>query len=323
MSKPTLSDLRAFIAVAEHRSFRRAADFLGIARPSLSHAIRGLEDSLGVRLFHRTTRSVALTEAGTRLLGRLDPLMHDLDAALEDVTGEQGHLQGQLRINGNDVAIRLLLRTVVPEFLARYPGVDLDLVAEGRLVDIVEQGFDAGIRLGEAVPKDMVAIPLGPDIRFLAVASPRYLAQRPAPEVPDALAQHQCIRQRLPSGKRYRWEFSKRGQTVEIDVPGTLTLDSNSLMVEAAIGGLGVAYVPEPYAHAALDDGRLVSVLEDWCPRIPGLSLYFPGNRHMPAGLRAFIDTIQALRSQVEELAPSKPLRKSTPAVPPHPKGER
>lgn len=306
MSKPTLSDLRAFIAVAEHRSFRRAADLLGLARPSLSHTIRGLEDSLGVRLFHRTTRSVSLTEAGKRLLDRLDPLMHDLDLALEEVTGEQGHLQGQLRINGNDASIKLLLRTAVPEFMARYPGVELDLVAEGRLVDVVEQGFDAGIRLGEAVPKDMVAVPLGPDIRFLAVASPRYLTEHPAPEVPDALSQHQCIRQRLPSGKRYRWEFSKRGQVVEIDVPGTLTLDSNPLMVEAAINGLGIAYVPEPYARAALNDGRLVSVLEDWCPRIPGLSLYFPDNRHVPASLRAFIDTIRELRNQFEDLAPSK-----------------
>ncbi|GAA5233298.1 LysR family transcriptional regulator [Verticiella sediminum] len=317
MGKPTLSDLRAFMAVAEHRSFRRAADFLGIARPSLSHAIRGLEDSLGVRLLHRTTRSVSLTEAGERLLGRLDPVMHGLDAALEEVTGEQGNLQGQLRINGNDASVELLLRTVVPEFLTRYPGVELDIVAEGRLVDIVEQGFDAGIRLGEAVPKDMVAVPLGPDIRFLAVASPRYLAARPAPEVPDALARHQCIRQRLPSGKRYRWEFSKRGQALEIDAPGPLTLDSNPLMVAAAIEGLGIAYVPEPYARAALDDGRLVTVLEDWCPRIPGLSLYFPGNRHVPASLRAFIDTIRDLRERVEGLAPSMPLRQSAPAVQP------
>ncbi|MCG8157306.1 LysR family transcriptional regulator [Brenneria goodwinii] len=317
MSKPTLADLKAFMAVAEHRSFRRAADLLGIARPSVSHTIQSLENSLGVRLFHRTTRSVSLTEVGKRLLGRLDPLMRDLDAALEEVTGEQGNLQGQLRINGNDAAIGLLLRTVVPEFLARYPSVELDLVAEGRLVDIVEQGFDAGIRLREAVPKDMVAIPLGPDIRFLAVASPRYLAARPAPEVPDALTQHQCIRQRLPSGKRYRWEFSKRGQMVEIDVPGTLTLDSSPLMLEAAIKGLGIAYMPEPYARAALDDGRLVSVLEDWCPRIPGLSLYFPGHRHVPATLRALIDTIQALRHQFDDLAPSTPLRKSSPAVKP------
>jgi DNA-binding transcriptional LysR family regulator len=252
-----------------------------------------LEDSVGARLLHRTTRSVSLTEAGERLLGRLDPLMSDLDAALEEVAGEQGHTTGTLRINGGENAIRLLLQTVVPEFLARYPGVELDLVADGRLVDIVQQGFDAGVRLGEAVPKDMVAVRLGPDMRFLAVASPEYLAAHPAPKTPDALTQHQCIRQRLPSGKRYRWEFLKRRQEVAMDVPGALTLDNNQLIVEAAMDGLGIAYVPEPYARAALHDGRLVPVLEDWCPTIPGLFLYFPRTRHMSTSLRAFIDMVR------------------------------
>ncbi|WP_158907018.1 LysR family transcriptional regulator [Burkholderia sp. L27(2015)] len=295
MSKPTLTDLRAFMAVAEHRSFRRAADLLGITRSTLSHAVRGLEDSLGARLLHRTTRSVSLTEAGERLLGRLDPLISDLDAALQEVAGEQGHPTGTLRINGGENAIRLLLQTVVPGFLARYPGVELDLVADGRLVDIVEQGFDAGVRLGEAVPKDMVAVRLGLDMRFLAVAAPEYLAIHPAPKTPDALLHHQCIRQRLPSGKRYRWEFLKRRQEVAIDVPGALTLDNNQLIVEAAIDGLGIAYVPEPYARAALSDGRLAAVLEDWCPPIPGLFLYFPRTRHMPTSLRAFIDMVRTV----------------------------
>ena len=283
------------MAVAEHRSFRRAADLLGITRSTLSHAVRGLEDSVGARLLHRTTRSVSLTEAGERLLGRLDPLMSDLDAALQEVAGEHGQTTGTLRINGGENAIRLLLQTVVPEFLARYPGVELDLVADGRLVDIVEQGFDAGVRLGEAVPKDMVAVRLGHDMRFLAVASPKYLAAHPAPKTPDALMQHQCIRQRLPSGKRYRWEFLKQRQEVAIDVPGALTLDNNQLIVEAAIDGLGIAYVPEPYARAALHDKRLVTVLEDWCPTIPGLFLYFPRTRHMPANLRALIDLVRAV----------------------------
>lgn len=294
MSKPTLDDLRAFMAVAEHRSFRRAADLLGVTRSTLSHAMRGLEDNLGTRLLHRTTRSVSLTEAGESLLRRIGPLVGDLDTALEEVAGAQGNPRGTLRINGSEGAIRLLLQTVVPEFLARYPGIELDLVAEGRLVDIVEQGFDAGVRLGEAVPRDMVAIRLGPDMRFLAVASPGYLVSHPAPTMPDALLQHECIRQRLPSGKRYRWEFLKRGQDMAIDVPGALTLDNTQLIVEAAIDGLGIAYVPEPYARAALSDGRLVAVLEDWCPLIPGLFLYFPGTRHMPTSLRAFIDMVRA-----------------------------
>src|SRR3546814_514360 len=210
----------ALMAVAEYRRLRRAAELLGVTRSSLSHAVRGLEERLGVRLLHRTTRSVSLTEAGERLLGRLDPLLSDLDQVLEDVAGAQGRPMGKLRINGSEGAIRLLLQTVVPGFLARYPGVELDLVAEGSLVDIVEQGFDAGVRLGEAVPKDMIAIRIGSDMRFLAVASPGYLASHPAPGVPGELAQHQCIRQRLPSGKRYRWEFRKRGQELPLEEIG-------------------------------------------------------------------------------------------------------
>ncbi|RJT55908.1 LysR family transcriptional regulator [Rahnella variigena] len=293
MNKPTLAELRAFMAIAEHGSFRRAADLLGITRSSLSHVMRGLEDRLGARLLHRTTRSVSLTETGERLLKRIDPLMSGLDAALEDVAGEQGRLTGELRINGSEGAIRLLLRNIVPEFMTRYPGVTLDLVAEGKLVDIVGQGFDAGIRLGEAVPRDMIAVRLSPDLRFLAVASPDYIAMYPAPETPDDLARHQCLRQRLPSGKRYRWEFQKRAEEVAIDVPGNLTLDNTQLMVEAAEDGLGIAYVPEDYARIALKEGRLIAVLEDWCPPVPGLFLYFSGNRHVPAALRALIEMVR------------------------------
>src|SRR3546814_851750 len=262
-------------------------------------AVRGLEERLGVRLLHRTTRSVSLTESGERLLGRLDPLLSDLDQVLEDVAGAQGRPMGKLRINGREGAIRLLLQTVVPGFLARYPGVELDLVAEGSLVDIVEQGFDAGVRLGEAVPKDMIAIRLGSDMRFLAVASPGYLASHPAPGVPDELAQHQCIRQRLPSGKRYRWEFRKRGQELALEVPGALTLDNSQLMTEAAAGGLGIAYVPGPYARGVLGDGRLVAVLEGWCPVVPGRFLYLSNNRHVPASLRAFIDIMRATAGEL------------------------
>ncbi|MBU9861364.1 LysR family transcriptional regulator [Rahnella aceris] len=293
LSKPTLAELRAFMAVAEHRSFRRAADLLGITRSSLSHIMRGLEDRLGARLLHRTTRSVSLTETGERLLKRINPLMNGLDAALEDVAGEPGRLTGELRINGSEGAIRLLLRNIVPQFMARYPGVALDLVAEGKLVDIVGEGFDAGIRLGEAVPRDMIAVRLSPDMRFLTVASPDYLAAHPAPETPDDLARHQCLRQRLPSGKRYRWEFHKRGQEVAVDVPGNLTLDNTQLMIEAAQDGLGIAYVPEDYAQVALKEGRLIAVLEEWCPPIPGLFLYFAGNRHVPASLRALIEMVR------------------------------
>ncbi|WP_386082488.1 LysR family transcriptional regulator [Vreelandella sp. F11] len=295
MSKPTLTDLKAFQAVAEHRSFRRAADLMGVSRSSLSHTVRTLEQRLGTRLLHRTTRSVSLTESGERLLSRLSPLLNDLASILEDASSAEGKITGRLRINGSEGAVRLLLQTVVPRFLALHEGAELDLVAEGRLVDIVEQGFDAGVRLREAVPQDMIAIPVGHELRFLAVASPDYLRGRVAPTTPDDLAFHQCIRQRLPSGKLYRWEFQQHGQDVAVDVPGALTLDSSQLMVEAAADGLGIAYVPESYAHAYLRDGRLVTVLEAWCPHITGLCLYYPNNRHVPPSLRTFIDLLREL----------------------------
>jgi DNA-binding transcriptional LysR family regulator len=293
MAKPTLADLTAFSTVATHRSFRRAADALGVSRSSLSHAMRALERDLGIRLLNRTTRSVSPTEAGEQLLRRLTPVLRELDEALDSVADEGGQPTGTLRINANEGAVRLLLENVVPRFLARYPGMALDLVAEGRLVDIVEQGFDAGVRLGEALPQDMVAVQLGDDLRFVAVAAPSYLAERPRPVTPDDLAQHCCIRNRLPSGKLYRWEFAKQGQEVVVNVPGALTLDNIGLMIEAAANGLGIAYVPETAARAWLDDGRLVTVLDDWCPVIPGLYLYYPGHRHVPAGLRAFIEVLR------------------------------
>lgn len=293
MTKPTLADLTAFTTVAAHRSFRRAADELGVSRSSLSHALLALERELGVRLLNRTTRSVAPTEAGEALLAQLTPVLRDLDEALDTVAGARGNPRGTLRINANESAARLLLKTVVPHFLKRFPGMALDLVAEGRLVDIVEQGFDAGVRLSESIPRDMIAVRIGDDLRFVVVAAPSYLQERTRPSTPDDLRSHSCIRQRLPSGKPYRWEFSKHGLEMTIDVPGVLTLDHIGLMVEAASDGLGFAYVPESTAHDWLNNGRLVTVLEDWCPFIPGLCLYYPGHRHVPAGLRAFIDLLR------------------------------
>lgn len=281
------------MAVAEHRSFRRASELLGVTRSSLSHTVRNLEERLGTRLLHRTTRSVSLTHTGEQLFVRLDPLLSNLHQLLEEVADEHGRPTGTLRINASEVAISLLIETLVPRFLARYPGVELDLVEQGQLVDIVEQGFDAGVRLGEAVPKDMVAVRIGPDVRFLAVASPDYLAEHSAPETPDELAVHLCIRQRLPSGKRYRWEFRKHDQEFALEVPGTLTLDNHQLMVQAAEAGVGIAYVLEAYARPSIDEGKLMAVLEDWCPYISGMSLYFPNNRHVPVGLRAFIDMVK------------------------------
>jgi DNA-binding transcriptional LysR family regulator len=293
MAAPTLNDLKAFAAVAAHRNFRKAAGELGLSPSSLSHVLRTLERNLGVRLLNRTTRSVAPTEAGDRLRLRLGPTLRDLQAALDEVASLGALPTGKLRINANESATRLLLRSVVPTFLGRYPGMALDLVTEGRLVDIVAEGFDAGVRLGEALAQDMIAVRFGGDVRFLAVASQAYLSSRKIPRVPEDLKDHACIRNRLPSGKLYRWEFEKRGREIAVDVPGALTLDSIELMTEAATAGLGIAFVPERSARPYLDDGRLVAVLDDWCPSIPGLFLYYPGRRHVPAGLRAFIDVLR------------------------------
>jgi DNA-binding transcriptional LysR family regulator len=291
MTTPRLADLKAFAAVARHRSFRAAADALGVSRSALSHTLAGLERELGVRLLHRTTRSVAPTEAGARLFTRIVPLLAELDAAFDGLAADAP--SGTVRINAMESAAEILLRDVVPAVLARFPGVAVDIVTEGRPVDIVAEGYDAGVRLRELVPADMVAVPFGGDVRFRAVASPGYLARHGAPAVPDDLAGHRCIRQRLGSGRIYRWEFVRHGVEQRVDVPGALTLDNNRLMVAAAADGLGIAYVPEHFARAALADGRLVAVLDDWCPPFPGLCLYYPPNRHVPAPLRAFIDVMR------------------------------
>ncbi len=292
-SRPALGDLAAFSAIVAHRSFRRAADELGLSPSTLSHMMRTLEANMGVRLLHRTTRSVSATEAGARLVARLQPVLRDLDLALGEVDAFRKRPSGTLRINTNETAARLLLRTVVPTFLARHPEMSLDLVTEGRLVDVVAEGFDAGIRLGEAVPQDMIAVRFGGKTRFMAVASPDYLAGRAAPQTPDDLKHHACIRVRLPSGKPYRWEFAKHGQELTVDVPGALTLDHTELMTEAAAAGLGIAYVSDRSARPYIERGTLVTVLGDWCPWIPGLFLYYPGHRQVPPGLRAFIEVLK------------------------------
>lgn len=294
MIRPTLSDLEVFATIARYRSFRKAADELGLSRSTLSHTLIGLEKNLGVRLLNRTTRSVSPTDAGIRLLERIGPVLRELDMALDSLSTDAGEPSGRLRINANKSAARYLTAKVVPQFLQQYPLVELDLVSDGRLIDIVRDGFDAGVRLAEAVPQDMIAVHVGGPVRFVAVASPAYLSEHPPPITPDDLQRHVCIRQRLPSGKRYRWEFRRHDQEMTVDVPGTLTLDDSELMIQAATEGLGIAFVPEPVANEALEAGKLVIVLEDWSPPLPGLMLYYPANRHTPPALQAFIQVIKA-----------------------------
>ncbi|HEX9383011.1 MAG TPA: LysR family transcriptional regulator [Gemmatimonadaceae bacterium] len=297
-SRPELSELTAFATVAAHKSFRRAAEELGLSPSTLSHKMSALESRMGVRLLNRTTRSVAITQAGDALLGRLQPIFQQLDDALTKVDDFRAGPRGRLRINTNLSGARLLMEAVVPAFVRRYPQMQVDLIVDDRLVDIVAEGFDAGVRLEEAIPQDMIAVRFGGDTRFVAVASPRYLKDHAPPRSPTDLRKHSCIRFRTRSAKIYRWEFERRGQSYNIDVEGPLTLNDEDLMVQAATDGLGIAFVSERRAASAIKAGKLVVVLDDWCPRIAGLALYYPGHRQVPAGLRAFVEVLRRTGSE-------------------------
>jgi DNA-binding transcriptional LysR family regulator len=296
MLQTGLFELNAVATISAHRSFRAAATELGISPSALSHAIAGLERRLGVRLINRTTRSVSLSEAGERFLARVSPALREIAGALEDVNEFRDTPTGTLRINLKERAAHQILRPVVAKFLRRYPDMNVELTLEGRSIDIVAEGFDAGIRLAEAVPRDMVAIPCGPDSRFVVVGAPDYFARASLPRSPSDLLNHECIRRRMPGGKLYRWEFEKRDEEIAVDVPGRLTLDNDSLMVEAALEGLGLAFVSNFWVMEHLAEGTLQAVLEDWTPPFPGLRLYYPSHRHMTAGLRAFVDMLREER---------------------------
>jgi len=292
--RPSFNDLSA-LAVATHRSFRRAADELGMAPSTLSHAIRALEERLGVRLLHRTTRSVSPTEAGFRLLENLQPALASLDEALDSVAAFQGsgNVSGTVRINAPPLGVAILIRDVLPRMAERFPDVTLDLVAEGRLVDIVASGFDAGLRLGDTIPRDMIAVRFGKPVGFVCVAAPDYLKRAGIPKTPDDLMRHRCIRHRLPGGKLYRWEFERGQQTLVLDPPGAVILDDDRLMAEAAVQGLGIAYVADAAATAALKAKQLRQVLSDWMPAEETVAVYYPGHRAVPPALRAFLDVVK------------------------------
>ncbi|MGY0792361.1 LysR family transcriptional regulator [Azospirillum argentinense] len=295
MTRPSLNDLSAFVAVATHRSFRRAADELGTAPSTLSHAMRGLEDRLGVRLLNRTTRSVSPTEAGLELLGRLTVALTSLDEALDAVTAFRGNVAGRVRINAPRVAAAALVRGVLPRMVERFPDVTVDIVVEGRLIDIVSGGFDAGVRLIDSIPKDMIAVPFPDPIGFVCVASPAYLDHAGEPTTPDELQHHRCIGHRLPGGRLYRWEFERAGQELTVDVNGPVVLDDEELMADAAAQGLGIAYVANWAADAALAEGRLRTVLPAWMHKPERAAVYYPGHRAVPPALRAFLDIVKTM----------------------------
>lgn len=293
MQRTGLVELNAVATVATRRSFRAAAAELGMSPSALSHAVAALEQRLQVRLFNRTTRSVSLSEAGERFLERIQPALREISAAMEQVNALRDTPTGTLRINTSEGAAEQVLKPVVLTFLKRYPDMQVEIVTEQRLVDIVADGFDAGIRLAEAVPRDMIAVPCGPDQRFAVVGSPLYFKRHRKPVTPGDLAAHNCIRHRFSTGAVFRWEFEKRGEELAIDVKGSLTLTSHTLRVEAALAGLGLAYVNDSAVARHLAARRLIRVLEDWTPPFPGLRLFYPGHRHAPAGLRAFIAVLR------------------------------
>jgi DNA-binding transcriptional LysR family regulator len=295
MAGLTLNELSALSAVAGHRSFRAAAAELGMSPSSLSHAVAATERQLGLRLFNRTTRSVSVTEAGEQFLARIQPALREIADAVETVNRFRDTPAGLLRLNTSEAGAERLL-PVVLDFMATYPDMRVDLVSEGRMVDIVAAGFDAGLRLLEAVPQDMISLSLGIDEAMIVVGAPGYVATRGAPQAPADLFGHDCIRARLPSGAILRWEFERQGEEIRIDPPARLTLGSPELSLQAARAGAGLAFVTERSALADLASGRLVQVLAEWTPPFAGLCLYYPRQRLPSAGLRAFIDHFQASR---------------------------
>jgi len=295
MYRPGLNDLDAVVAIARRASFRAAALDLGMSTTALSNAVGKLEASLGVRLFNRTTRSVSLTDAGRVFVDHVGPALQDLHGAMEAVRSQQATPSGTLRINAFATAAREILSPLVLEFLGRHPQVHVDLVTEGRLVDIVAEGFDLGVRVADLVPSDMIAVSLGRPHRYAVVGSPAYLKKHGRPRVPPDLLNHQCIRVRLPNGALYRWQFQKRGRTAQIDVSGPITLDEASLARTAVLEGVGLGFFMEQDVRADIDAERLIRVLGDWTPPRPGLCLYYPGRRNPSAALKAFISLAREL----------------------------
>jgi DNA-binding transcriptional LysR family regulator len=290
MSRLALRDFDAVIAVARRASFRQAAIDLGMSTTALSHMIARIEAELGVRLFNRTTRSVALTDAGRAFVDRIGPSLQDVREAIEIVRERRETPTGTLRINAPPFAARSPAFTdLLLEYSRRYPDMHLDLVTEGQLRDIVADGFDLGVRVASLVPSDMIALSLGEAQRFAVVASPSYLAGRPRPLVPADLLGHACVRVRLPDGALYRWHFEKGGDTAQVEVRGTMTFDDLPLSRAAVRAGLGIGFFFEQDVREDIEDGVVVRLLEDWTPPVPGLCLYYPGRRHPSAGLSAFL----------------------------------
>jgi DNA-binding transcriptional LysR family regulator len=286
------AQLSAFAAIAEHGSFVRAAAALGVSTSTLSQTMRALEERLGVRLLNRTTRSVAPTEAGDRLLARIRPALAELGSAVEAVNAFRDRPAGTLRLNVASLAGRMVIAPIVARFLAAYPAIALDLTVDDGMIDIVGGRFDAGIRAGRWIERDMIAVRISAESRLLAVASPDYLARHPSPAVPQDLQHHNCIRFR-GAGAVFRWEFEKGGERTEVSVEGSLITTDIDLMLRAGLDGVGICYMLEGYVAPHLTEGRLVRLLDDWAPRYAGYHVFYPSRRQMPAPLKVFIDFLR------------------------------
>ena len=294
MDREDWGSLAAFAVVAEERSFTRAAARLGVSPSALSHTMRRLEARLRIQLLARSTRSVSTTEAGERLLSRLGPAIEEISNAVEDLGRLLDRPSGRVRITASRTAARMVVAPVLPHFTQRYPEIIVEVVIEPGLTNIVERRFDAGIRLGESLEKDVVAVPVTGPLRMAAVGTPQYFASHPKPSTPQDLRKHRCINFRLPSaGTIYQWDFEKGGRKVEVGVDGPLVFDDEEMVLSAAQAGVGLAYLIEDQVASRLKSGALSRVLEDWCPPFPGFFLYYPGRRQVSPALAAFIDAIR------------------------------
>jgi DNA-binding transcriptional LysR family regulator len=296
MARRNINSLLAFRAVAEERSFTRAAAQVGVSPSALSHTIRALEERLGLRLLTRTTRSVAPSEAGERLLGAIGPHFDGIEAELAALSELRDKPAGSIRITTGVHAAQAIVWPALARLLPVYPDIEVELSIHSGFIDIVEERFDAGVRLGETIAQDMVAVRIGPDMRMAAVASPAYFSARKPPRTPQDLALHNCINLRFPTrGGLYAWEFEKAGRALNVRVEGQFVVNDIALALQAALDGLGIAYLPEDYVRAEIEGRRLTRVLDSWCPPFPGYHLYYPSRRHQSP---AFTLLVEALRDR-------------------------
>ncbi|MCW2318797.1 DNA-binding transcriptional LysR family regulator [Rhodoblastus acidophilus] len=294
MQRDELGDLIGFLAVAEERSFTRAAARIGTSQSSLSHTIRRLEERMGVRLLTRTTRNVAPTEAGEQLAQTLRPAFNEIRARLDSITALRKKPAGAIRITSSRHATETILMPAAMRLMADYPDIMVEISIEGRLTDLVAERYDAGVRLGERVEKDMIAIKIGPELRMAVVGSPDYFARNPKPATPHDLTQHVCINLRLPTlGGLYAWEFEHNGRPLNVRVDGQFTCNDAPMIVRAAVNGLGLACLPDDQFDDLIAQGRLIRVLEDWCPPFPGYHLYYPSRRQVSPAFELFVEALR------------------------------